>query len=100
VCDLATLAGGTPPDRNRVAAALVGALIDGLRAFERDGFEAFAADYARYDLLRGQPLTVSGGQGEFEGIGDGVDSRGALLVRLPNGERRKVDSADVSVRRA
>ena len=53
VCDLATLAGGTPPDRNRVAAALVGALIDGLRAFERDGFEAFAADYARHDLLRG-----------------------------------------------
>ena len=45
-------------------------------------------------------LTVSGGQGEFEGIGDGVDSRGALLVRLPDGERHKVDSADVSVRRA
>jgi BirA family biotin operon repressor/biotin-[acetyl-CoA-carboxylase] ligase len=100
VCDLATLAGGTPPDRNRVAATLVGALIIGLQAFERDGFDAFAADYARYDLLRGQPLTVSGGQGEFEGIGDGVDSRGALLVRLPDGERRKVDSADVSVRRA
>ncbi|KQX97320.1 biotin--acetyl-CoA-carboxylase ligase [Rhodanobacter sp. Root480] len=100
VCDLAALADGTPPDRNRVAAALVGALIDGLQAFERDGFDAFAADYARYDLLRGQPLTVSGGQGEFEGTGDGVDSRGALLVRLPDGERRKVDSADVSVRRA
>jgi BirA family biotin operon repressor/biotin-[acetyl-CoA-carboxylase] ligase len=100
VCDLAALADGTPPDRNRVAAALVGALIDGLHAFERDGFDAFAADYARYDLLRGQPLTVSGGQGEVEGIGDGVDSRGALLVRLPDGERHKVDSADVSVRRA
>ena len=100
VCDLAALADGTPPDRNRVAAALVGALIDGLQAFERDGFDVFAADYARYDLLQGQPLTVSGGQGEFEGIGDGVDRRGALLVRLPDGERRKVDSADVSVRRA
>ncbi|HXD38601.1 MAG TPA: biotin--[acetyl-CoA-carboxylase] ligase [Rhodanobacter sp.] len=100
VSDLATLAGGTAPDRNRVAAALVGALIDGLQTFERDGFDAFAADYARYDLLRGQPLAVSGGQGAFEGIGDGVDGRGALLVRLPDGERRRVDSADVSVRRA
>jgi BirA family biotin operon repressor/biotin-[acetyl-CoA-carboxylase] ligase len=100
VCDLATLAGGAAPDRNRVAAALVGALIDGLQAFERDGFGAFAADYDRYDLLRGQPLTVSGAQGAFEGIGDGVDGRGALLVRLADGERRKIDSADVSVRRA
>ncbi|MGN6329574.1 MAG: biotin--[acetyl-CoA-carboxylase] ligase [Rhodanobacter sp.] len=100
VGDLTTLAGGVAPDRNRVAAALVGALIDGLRTFERDGFAAFAADYARYDLLRGQPLTVSGAQGEFDGIGDGVDSRGALRVRLPDGGRRTVDSADVSVRRA
>ena len=100
VCDLATLADGAAPDRNRVAAALAGALIDGLQAFERDGFAAFAADYARYDLLHGQPLTVSGGQGEFDGIGDGVDGRGALRVRLPGGETRRVDSADVSVRRA
>jgi BirA family biotin operon repressor/biotin-[acetyl-CoA-carboxylase] ligase len=100
VSDLATLAGGTAPDRNRVAAALVGALIEGLRAFERHGFGAFAADFARYDLLHGQPLTISGGQGDFEGIGDGVDGRGALQVRVPGGETRKIDSADVSVRRA
>lgn len=100
VCDLAALANGAPPDRNRVAAALIGALIEGLQVFEREGFGAFAADYARHDLLREAPLTISGTQGGFEGIGAGVDSRGALQVRLPNGELRKVDSADVSVRRA
>jgi BirA family biotin operon repressor/biotin-[acetyl-CoA-carboxylase] ligase len=99
-CDLATLAGGTPPDRNRVAAALIVALVDGLRQFERDGFAGFVADYARHDLLRDQPLQLSGGLGTFAGIGAGVDARGALEVRMADGSVRQIDSADVTVRRA
>ena len=97
--DLATLTDGAPPDRNRLAARLIGALVEGLRQFEREGFAAFAADYARHDLLRGQPLRLSGGQGEFHGVGAGVDARGALQVRLQDGSVRRVDSADVTVRR-
>jgi BirA family biotin operon repressor/biotin-[acetyl-CoA-carboxylase] ligase len=97
--DLATLTDNAPPDRNRVAAALIAALIDGLRQFERDGFAAFVADYARYDLLRDQSLQLSGALGAFEGIGAGVDPRGALQVRMADGTLRQVDSADVTVRR-
>lgn len=99
-CDLATLAGGTPPDRNRVAAALIAALVEGLRQFERDGFSAFLADYARHDLLRDQPLHLSGTMGAFDGIGAGVDAHGALQVRMVDGSVRRIDSADVTVRRA
>jgi len=99
-CDLATLAGGTPPDRNRVAAALIAALVDGLRQFERDGFAGFVADYARHDLLRDQSLQLSGALGGFDGVGAGVDARGALQVRMVDGSVRLVDSADVTVRRA
>ncbi len=100
-CDLATLsADGTPPERNRAAAALIAALVDGLRQFERDGFAGFGADYARHDLLHGQPLHLSGALGSFDGVGAGVDSRGALQVRLADGSVRRVDSADVTVRRA
>ncbi len=99
-CDLATLAGSAPPDRNRVAAALIAALVAGLREFEREGFAAFAADYARHDLLYAQTLTLSGALGAFEGTGAGVDARGALQVRMADGSVRAVDSADVTVRRA
>jgi len=99
-CDLASLTGGEVPDRNRVAAALISALVDGLGQFEREGFAAFAADYARHDLLRGQPLQLTGALGSFDGIGDGVDERGALQVRMADGGVRRVDSADVTVRRA
>lgn len=98
-CDLAALAGELPA-RNLVAARLIAALVEGLREFERHGFASFAGDYARYDLLAGRALKLSGAQGHFEGVGEGVDARGALQVRLADGELRSVDSADVTVRRA
>jgi BirA family biotin operon repressor/biotin-[acetyl-CoA-carboxylase] ligase len=98
-CDLATLADELP-DRNIVAARLIGALVEGLREFERHGFAPFADDYARHDLLAGRTLKLSGAQGHVEGTGEGVDARGALQVRLASGELRSVDSADVTVRRA
>jgi len=99
-CDLAALAGGTPPDRNRTAAALIAALVEGLHQFEREGFASFAGEYARHDLLQGQPLQLSGAGGRRDGTGAGVDNRGALLLRLPDGEIQRIDSADVTVRRA
>jgi BirA family biotin operon repressor/biotin-[acetyl-CoA-carboxylase] ligase len=98
VTDLAALCGGTPPDRNRVAAAVIERLVSGLDLFEREGFAAFTDDYAHVDLLKGQPLRVIGGRDECHGIGAGVDARGALLVNV-DGQIRHVDSADVSVRR-
>lgn len=98
VNDLATLA-GRAPDRNRVAAALIAALVDGLDQFEREGFTAFVAEYERYDLLRGKPLRVQGSTSTLEGRGAGVDARGALLLQADDGVHR-IDSADVSVRRA
>lgn len=97
-CDLASLCGGTPPDRNRVAAALIAALADGLAEFASQGFAAFVDDYARHDLLRDAPLRLSGALGEFDGVGAGVDVRGALQLRTSDG-LRCIDSADVTVRR-
>jgi BirA family biotin operon repressor/biotin-[acetyl-CoA-carboxylase] ligase len=54
----------------------------------------------RHDLLRGQPLRLRGALGDVEGVGAGVDARGALQLRMADGSLRRVDSADVSVRRA
>jgi BirA family biotin operon repressor/biotin-[acetyl-CoA-carboxylase] ligase len=100
VADLAGLCDGQPPSRNRVAGTLVQALAEGLDEFERQGFAAFVADYARHDLLDGQSLTLTGAHGELQGIGAGVDERGALQLRLGDGRLQAIDSAEVSVRRA
>ncbi|HET7330918.1 biotin--[acetyl-CoA-carboxylase] ligase [Dyella sp.] len=99
VCDLATLAHGAPPDRNHAAAALIASLIDGLSKFEREGFAAFVDDYAEHDALRGVPLRVSSASGDIDGVGAGIDARGALQLQTATG-LRSIDSADVTVRRA
>ncbi|WP_266158966.1 biotin--[acetyl-CoA-carboxylase] ligase [Dyella silvatica] len=98
-CDLAGLCGGTPPDRNRTAATLIGALVEGLAQFEREGFDGFVDEYAKYDLLSGKPLRLQGALGTLDGVGAGVDARGALLLQTDQG-LRQIDSADVTVRRA
>jgi BirA family biotin operon repressor/biotin-[acetyl-CoA-carboxylase] ligase len=98
--DLASLSDGKPPERNRLAALLIAALVDGLAQFERDGLGAFATEYNRHDVLRDEPLRLSGALGDFDGTGAGVDARGALKVRMADGSVRRVDSADVTVRRA
>lgn len=100
VTDLADMAGGQPPDRNAVAAAVIASLSEGLLLFERQGFKAFANDYAERDLLREQTLRILDPRGEYEAIGEGVDERGGLRVRLADGSRVTVDSAEVSVRRS
>ena len=99
VSDLAGLAHGTPPDRNRMAAALIASLVEGLDQFERDGFAAFVDEYTEHDALRGVPLRVSGAAGELDGIGAGIDVRGALQLQTAAG-LYGIDSADVTVRRA
>jgi BirA family biotin operon repressor/biotin-[acetyl-CoA-carboxylase] ligase len=98
VADLVDATGSAPPDRHAVAVRLIARLAECLRQFEAGRFAAFAADFDRFDALRGKPLRLSGVHGELEGIGAGIDARGALRVRTARGEV-SVDSADVTVRR-
>jgi BirA family biotin operon repressor/biotin-[acetyl-CoA-carboxylase] ligase len=98
VADLADATGGAPPDRHAVAVRLITRLAECLRQFEQSGFAGFAADFARFDVLRGKPLRISGMHGELQGVGAGIDARGALRVRTAGGDV-SVDSADVTVRR-
>ncbi|MGH8110949.1 MAG: biotin--[acetyl-CoA-carboxylase] ligase [Rhodanobacteraceae bacterium] len=95
--DVAGLVRSTAPSRNALAAALVARLVETLDAFGADGFSAFAAAWAGHDALVGRRVRVEGARGAFEGVAEGVDVRGALRVRCPDGVR-DVDSADVTVR--
>lgn len=99
VSDLAGVTQGLPPDRNRMVAALIGNLVEGLDQFERDGFAAFVDEYMEHDALRGVPLRVSSAMGELDGVGAGIDARGALQLQTAAG-LHGIDSADVTVRRA
>ena len=95
--DIAALT-AEPPSRNRLAGRLLSRLIETLDRFGAQGFAAFAGEYARHDLLSGQPLRVQDANGTFDGTGAGVDERGALRVRH-DGKVRSYDSAEVSCAR-
>jgi BirA family biotin operon repressor/biotin-[acetyl-CoA-carboxylase] ligase len=87
------------PSRNALIARLLSGLLHALDEFETAGFAPFAARFARHDILAGRALRVHTAAGVHDGIGAGVDERGALLVR--HGTRvATYDSADVSVRTA
>jgi BirA family biotin operon repressor/biotin-[acetyl-CoA-carboxylase] ligase len=95
--DIATLTGAAPPSRNHLAGRLLARLIEALDRFAAHGFAAFADDYARHDLLRGQAVRVHAGNGSRDGVAEGIDERGALCVRH-GATLQRYDSADVSLR--
>lgn len=99
VSDLASLMPDHLPSRNAVVAAIISQLLTGLAQFAGHGFAAFVKDYTRHDLLKGKALEILAAQGNWQGQGAGVDSRGALRVQTGDGVVL-VDSGEVSVRGA
>jgi BirA family biotin operon repressor/biotin-[acetyl-CoA-carboxylase] ligase len=79
-------------------AAVAEPLVRALLRFEREGFSAFEAAYSQRDLLRG--CTISTTQpGVPEGVADGVDTSGAMRVRV-DGVVHTLVAGEVSVRPA
>ncbi len=75
---------------------LMPGLVRALKAFEHQGFAPLVADYARYDLLRHQPVSTTDANCP-QGLAEGVADDGALCVR--QGERLvRIISGEVSVR--
>lgn len=97
--DLTGLCEGALPSRNELAAALVARLVEALDEFDVRGFSACAAGWAARDALAGRRIRVADPRGDFEGIAQGVDARGALRVRTAAG-MRAIDSGEVTVRPA
>jgi BirA family transcriptional regulator, biotin operon repressor / biotin---[acetyl-CoA-carboxylase] ligase len=95
--DLAQLCDGQPPSRNQIIGRVLIRLVDALDRFAAKGFSAFVDEYARHDLLAGKELRVHTAEGIREGVGDGVDERGALRIRH-GATVVHYDSAEVSVR--
>lgn len=87
--------------RNRVAAALLQALLPALAMFDAAGLAPFLAAYGRHDGLRGRPVRVHGGAGVHrDGIAMGIAPDGALLLADAQGRQWPVHAGEVSVRPA
>ena len=89
--------GAGQPDRNRLAAALIGAIVSGLGQFESQGFAAFAGEWRSADALAGKPVVISFDSGSITGHARGIDSGGALCLQTRDGLQRFV-TGEVSAR--
>jgi len=99
VCDLRDVMGDRAPARNRVAASVVSAMLEGLAQFAQAGFAPFAAAWQSLDSLHGEPVRIVQGNGVTEGVARGVDGDGALRVER-DGRIERYVSGDVSLRAA
>lgn len=60
-------------------------LIEAFNVFNEEGFLPFAEAWADYDVYRGEALSVKRGESWFEGINEGIDREGNLLIRSADG---------------
>jgi BirA family biotin operon repressor/biotin-[acetyl-CoA-carboxylase] ligase len=97
--DLATLSGGSPPDRNLVAAALLAHLLPAMAQFDRDGLAPFLPRHAAFDALAGREVLLHGEHGATPAVALGLAADGALRVRV-GAQERVVHAGEVSVRAA
>lgn len=68
------------PARNLVAAALIAALVERLRAFAAEGFEPQAAAWRALDALAGREVELTLPDRRIRGIARGVDAHGMLQI--------------------
>jgi BirA family biotin operon repressor/biotin-[acetyl-CoA-carboxylase] ligase len=98
--DLASAAGGKPPPRAALAAALIAELAELFADYETTGFVPFRAEWRAADYLKGRAVALHESGGVVAGMALGIEADGALIVETAPGERRRVISGDVSVRAA
>ncbi|MDH4072268.1 MAG: biotin--[acetyl-CoA-carboxylase] ligase [Gammaproteobacteria bacterium] len=76
------------PSRAAISAALIEQVFNALARFERSGLSGFLDAWSRLDWLRGQQVTIERPGECFDGVCEGIDADGALLVRCDGGRRR------------
>ncbi len=87
-----------PLDLNRFAAALLGRVLLAYDRFMDGTFaETFADLWNRFDVLRGQPVTVLQGGQRVSGIALGIDDEGALILRTAKSRTARFRAGEVTL---
>lgn len=86
------------PSRSEISVTLVEGLFNALADFELHGFGRFHASWQRVDWLRGQRITVETADGLVDGVCEGIEVDGGLILRTADG-RRNILCGSVHLRR-
>lgn len=96
------LAGTVPDwsiDRGAMTHGLIERIIELFADFGATGFEPYRAEWLAAHVLDGQPVELQSASGTAFGRVCGIGDDGALIVENESGERRRLISGEVTVRR-
>jgi BirA family transcriptional regulator, biotin operon repressor / biotin---[acetyl-CoA-carboxylase] ligase len=96
--DLREILGAGRVSRNRLAALLIGELIETFTRFEFGGFADLTAEWAGFDRVAGRRVTLKLPHTTVTGIARGVDATGALLLETADGRIQPYLGGEISLR--
>jgi len=94
--DLSKLTGQSQLSRNQLAGILLNHLLPVIAEYESVGIQAYLDEWRSYDCLFGKSATLFIGQQQFEGIVQGIDDSGMLLIKRADGNVQTFASGEVS----
>jgi len=84
--------------RNLIAASILNEMLPSIAHYRTDQLTEALPAWRSYDCLQGKPVVVSIGEQRIEGIVNGIDDQGLLLLSGPDGKLRSFASGEVSVK--
>jgi BirA family transcriptional regulator, biotin operon repressor / biotin---[acetyl-CoA-carboxylase] ligase len=94
--DLQHITDQNPPSRNVLAAALINELLPVMAEYENKGFSHYLEEWRDYDCMRNKAVTLHMGYNQQEGIVQGIDDNGLLLLTRQDGVTQAFASGEVS----
>lgn len=94
--DLTKIIGENPLIRNKLAATVLDHILSIINGFESVGIKAYLDEWRSYDCLKDHRATLFIGQQQVEGIVEGIDDNGLLLIKRPDGSLQAFASGEVS----
>lgn len=89
---------GQNVDRPALLTSLIADFMESYREFCVSGFSTFEKEYNDRSMLPGSAVDIATPEGVVTGIAGSIDADGYLMVRMADGECRRVIAGDVSVR--
>jgi len=94
--DLTKIIGENPLIRNKLAGTVLDHILSIINGFETVGIKAYLDEWRSYDCLKGHTATLFIGQQQVEGIVEGIDENGLLLIKRSDGSIQAFASGELS----
>lgn len=90
---------GQELDLNKTAALLIEAIYTGYDAFLAGNIRAtFEVMWPEFDILKGQSVEAVTRNGSIQGVANGLDDQGSLILRTNEGKVTRLNSGEVHIR--